>query len=80
MTAFALVLSMMAVLSTTVVAVPVGACRNGATKSLPFCNSSLSFATRISDLLQRLTVAEKLNFTDSNNKVAARAYHITRII
>ena len=37
---------------------PARCCSNATAKGLPFCNSSMSFASRASDLVERLTVDE----------------------
>ena len=39
----------------------VYACQTNASRSLPFCNGDLSFEARVTDLLGRLTLAEKLS-------------------
>jgi beta-glucosidase-like glycosyl hydrolase len=48
------------------------ACSDSTTKTLPYCNVKLSTEARVSDLLSRLTLAEKLSMMDSNQQPIPR--------
>jgi beta-glucosidase len=56
---------LLALCLTTVYGVPPGACRTSRTKSLPFCDTSLAFQERVTDLVKRLNLAEKIGLLSS---------------
>ena len=56
---------------------PRRACTSEATRALPFCNSSLQFATRSADLVARLTIEEKLLLLSSSNQPAVQRLGIS---